>query len=61
LKIGFEIEEVSIPLKYTEGIIEWVDERGRIHRFDPDVSKAIRIYPHFEDTGGMFIAKLRKV
>lgn len=61
LKIGFEIEKIDIPLKHTEGITEWVDERGRIYRFDPDISKVIRVYPHFENTGGMFIAKLRKV
>jgi len=61
LKIGFEIEEVDIPLKYVEGVTEWVDERGRRRSYDPDVSKAIRIYPHFENSGGMFVAKLRKV
>ncbi|MCS7112790.1 MAG: RsmB/NOP family class I SAM-dependent RNA methyltransferase [Candidatus Bathyarchaeota archaeon] len=61
LKIGFKIEQVNIPLKHMEGIVEWVDEKGRRYRFDPDVSRSIRIYPHFEDTGGMFIAKFRKV
>jgi len=45
--------EVELPLKSRPGVTEWEDET-----FDPNVRKARRIYPHFNDTGGFFVAKL---
>lgn len=61
VRIGFEPERVEVPLRVVPGIRRWVDERGREHVYDEAVNKAIRIYPHMNDTGGMFIAKLRKI
>lgn len=56
LKIGFRIENVDIPLKYRAGILEW---RGK--KYSEEVSKIARVYPHLDDTGGIVIARLRKV
>lgn len=61
LTLGFTVEEAKIPLKSIGGIVEWVDEKGVKKRFNPEVEKALRIYPHLQDTGGMFVAKLRKI
>ncbi|MBX0293660.1 RsmB/NOP family class I SAM-dependent RNA methyltransferase [Haloarcula nitratireducens] len=48
-----ELVEYDLPLTHREGVTEWVDET-----FDPSVTKAKRIYPHHNDTGGFFCAKL---
>jgi len=48
-----ELVDFAIPLEHTSGVTEWQDES-----FDPTVSKAKRIYPHHNDTGGFFCAKL---
>lgn len=61
IKIGFEPKSFSIPLKTVKGLRKWIDEKGREHEYDPGVTKSVRIYPHMNDTGGMFIAKLRKI
>jgi len=43
----------DIPLAHSPGITEWQGES-----FDPTVRRAKRIYPHQNDTGGFFCAKL---
>ncbi|WP_158853963.1 RsmB/NOP family class I SAM-dependent RNA methyltransferase [Halorhabdus sp. CUG00001] len=45
--------EVDLPLDSRPGITEWEGDS-----FDPSVRKARRIYPHVNDTGGFFVAKL---
>ncbi len=52
------IEPLAIPsgLVTTPGITEW---RGRSYR--PDVANAARLWPHHNDTGGFFVAKLRRL
>ncbi|MCU4717897.1 RsmB/NOP family class I SAM-dependent RNA methyltransferase [Halapricum hydrolyticum] len=45
--------EFELPLEYQDGVIEWQDET-----FDSQVERAKRIYPHHNDTGGFFVAKL---
>ena len=45
--------EFELPLTYRDGVTEWDDES-----FDPHVERAKRIYPHHNDTGGFFVAKL---
>jgi len=45
--------DFEIPLDSTAGVTEWKGET-----FDPSVEKARRIYPHHNDTGGFFCAKL---
>jgi NOL1/NOP2/sun family putative RNA methylase len=48
-----ELVEFDIPLGHKSGVTEWGEES-----FDPAVAKAKRIYPHHNDTGGFFCAKL---
>lgn len=45
--------EFDAPLETRPGVTEWNDEQ-----FDPSVERAKRIYPHMNDTGGFFCAKL---
>jgi len=45
--------DFDLPLESRPGVTEW---QGRT--FDPAVERAKRIYPHFNDTGGFFVAKL---
>ena len=46
--VDFEIE-----LEHSPGLTEWEGET-----FDESLEQAIRIYPHQNDTGGFFVAKL---
>ncbi|WP_254273855.1 RsmB/NOP family class I SAM-dependent RNA methyltransferase [Haloarcula marina] len=48
-----ELVDYDLGMTHREGITEWEDEE-----FDPSVAKAKRIYPHHNDTGGFFCAKL---
>jgi NOL1/NOP2/sun family putative RNA methylase len=48
-----ELVAFDCPLDSRPGITEWEGER-----FDPSVRRAKRIYPHLNDTGGFFCAKL---
>jgi 16S rRNA C967 or C1407 C5-methylase (RsmB/RsmF family) len=45
--------EVDSPLDGVPGVTEWDGEE-----YDPSVEKALRIYPHHNDTGGFFCAKV---
>jgi NOL1/NOP2/sun family putative RNA methylase len=45
--------EYELPLEHVPGLVEWDDET-----FDDSMRKAKRIYPHHNDTGGFFCAKL---
>ena len=48
-----EMVSFDIPLESAGGVTEWQDES-----YDDSVAKAHRIYPHHNDTGGFFCAKL---
>ncbi|QLH79456.1 RsmB/NOP family class I SAM-dependent RNA methyltransferase [Halosimplex rubrum] len=48
-----ELVEFDLPLESAPGVTEWQGER-----FDDSVERAKRIYPHHNDTGGFFCAKL---
>ena len=48
-----ELVDFDLGLDYREGVTEWGDDE-----YDPSVELAKRIYPHFNDTGGFFCAKL---
>ncbi|MFB6308178.1 MAG: RsmB/NOP family class I SAM-dependent RNA methyltransferase [Haloarculaceae archaeon] len=48
-----QLVEFEIPLDSVPGTTEWQGES-----FDPSVERAKRIYPHHNDTGGFFCAKL---
>jgi NOL1/NOP2/sun family putative RNA methylase len=47
------VVDCEIPLDHAAGVTGWADEE-----FDPQVTRAKRIYPHHNDTGGFFLAKL---
>jgi len=47
------IVDFDAPLDGVPGVTEWEGEE-----YDPSVEKALRIYPHHNDTGGFFCAKL---
>lgn len=50
------LEQIEIPqLRLSPGILEWNGTQ-----FNPEVSKAARVWPHHNDTGGFFMAKVRK-
>lgn len=51
-----DIEQVSIPgLQAAPGLREW---EGRV--FSPGMEHCLRIWPHLNDTGGFFVAVLRR-
>jgi NOL1/NOP2/sun family putative RNA methylase len=52
-EVDCEIVDYDLPLAHAPGITEWQDDT-----FDPSVTNAKRIYPHHNDTGGFFCAKL---
>jgi NOL1/NOP2/sun family putative RNA methylase len=45
--------EVDLPLSHTNGVTGWQDET-----YDERLTRAARIYPHHNDTGGFFCVKL---
>ena len=47
------VVDVDLPLETSPGVTEWEGEEYR-----PEVGKARRVYPHQNDTGGFFVAKL---
>ncbi len=47
------IVDFDLDLAYAPGITEWDGDS-----FDPSLTNAARIYPHHNDTGGFFVAKL---
>jgi len=50
---GFRVVDFDLPLDAVPGVTEW---QGR--EYDGQVANAKRIYPHHNDTGGFFCAKL---
>ncbi len=48
-----ELRAPDLPVEAAPGITEWEGES-----FDPRVERARRVYPHLNDTGGFFLAKL---
>jgi len=52
-----EIEPVELEgLRYEPGLTEWA---GR--ELHPDLAYCARFYPHLNDTGGLFVAVLRRI
>ncbi|MFW5903605.1 MAG: RsmB/NOP family class I SAM-dependent RNA methyltransferase, partial [Halolamina sp.] len=49
-----EIVEFDLPIDTVPGVTEWEGES-----YDESVTRAHRVYPHHNDTGGFFCAKLR--
>ncbi|MEM4330975.1 MAG: RsmB/NOP family class I SAM-dependent RNA methyltransferase [Candidatus Pacearchaeota archaeon] len=50
-----EIEEINIPMKSRDGIVEWEGKK-----FDERVRLCRRIYPQDNDSDGFFLAKIKK-
>lgn len=51
-----ELEQIAIPgLTMVDGLTSW---QGR--DYDPRLARTKRIFPHFHDTGGFFLARVRK-
>jgi NOL1/NOP2/sun family putative RNA methylase len=48
------VSELDLPVTSTSGVTEWDGSE-----YDPQVQRAHRVYPHFNDTGGFFLAALR--
>jgi len=54
---GIELEPIELEgLRFVPGLTEW--EGRELH---PDLACCARFYPHLNDTGGLFVAKLRKL
>ncbi|PCR90511.1 RsmB/NOP family class I SAM-dependent RNA methyltransferase [Natrinema ejinorense] len=47
------VVDFDLGLEHSPGVTEWEGER-----FDSSLEQAARIYPHQNDTGGFFVAKL---
>lgn len=51
-----EIEPIEIPgFQVTAGLVSW---SGRA--LDARLTRAVRVWPHHNDTGGFFVAKMRR-
>jgi len=48
-----EVVDYDLPLEHADGLTEFDGEA-----YDPQVANAKRVYPHHNDTGGFFTAKL---
>ncbi|ANM31709.1 hypothetical protein ABI59_22335 [Acidobacteria bacterium Mor1] len=56
IHLGLEILPVEVPgFKLSPGVDSWNGQR-----FAPEVTLTARAWPHHNDTGGFFIARLRK-
>ncbi len=55
-KDKIKIESLSLPIKCNQGITSWEKDK-----YDREVTKSCRIYPHVANTEGFFIAKLKKI
>lgn len=51
-----QIEAMDLDLPHAPGLPEWEGEA-----FHPDVRHAWRVYPHQLDSGGLFMARLRRL
>ena len=55
-RLPVELEVLNLPVPHARGLTEFEGTR-----FDPRVEGAARIYPHHLDSGGLFLARLRKL
>jgi len=51
-----KIESVKLPIKCRSGITEWEDSK-----YNAQVTKSCRIYPHDNETEGFFVSKIKKI
>jgi 16S rRNA C967 or C1407 C5-methylase (RsmB/RsmF family) len=50
-----KIEDINLNIKRSPAITEFDDEK-----YNPEVSKCLRIWPQDNDSEGFFVAKIRK-
>ncbi len=55
-RLPVELEPIELPVPHAPGLTRFGDEA-----YDPRVEGAARIYPHHLDSGGLFLAKLRRL
>ena len=55
-RLPVELEVLNLPVPHARGLTEFEGTR-----FDPRVEGAARVYPHHLDSGGLFLARLRKL
>lgn len=55
-RLPVELEPLDLPVPHARGLTGFEG-----HRFDPRLEGAARIYPHHLDSGGLFLARLRKL
>ncbi len=55
-KVPCELLPIDLPVPHSPGLTEW---QGR--KYGDEMKRCVRIYPHHLDSGGMFIAKLRRL
>ncbi|HSG46517.1 MAG TPA: hypothetical protein VLA43_01765, partial [Longimicrobiales bacterium] len=51
-----ELEPLTLPVPHAPGLTAFEDVR-----FDPRLEGAARVYPHHLDSGGLFLARLRRL
>jgi len=51
-----ELEPLNLPVPHAPGLTRFEDAR-----YDPRMEGAARIYPHHFDSGGLFLARLRRL
>lgn len=49
------VEPIYLEVEHTLGLVRWENKT-----YDPSLSSCMRIYPHHNQTGGFFVAKIRK-
>ncbi len=50
-----EVEHIEMPVPHARGVTAWREET-----FDPRMTRAVRMYPHLHDSGGLFLCLLKK-
>ncbi|MBI2056799.1 tRNA methyltransferase, partial [Candidatus Pacearchaeota archaeon] len=55
-KDEIKIEEIKLPVKCREGIVNWENKK-----YDEGVKLSCRIYPQDNNSEGFFLAKFRRI
>lgn len=55
-RLPVELERLELPVPHARGVTVFNGQR-----YDPRVEGAARIYPHHLDSGGLFLARLRRL
>lgn len=54
-KTGAELEELDLPFNHCKGLTNYQDTY-----YEDSMNKTLRVYPHHLNSGGMYIAKIKK-